>query len=75
MADDLQDFLEKQSVIIDTLKRVLINFKKLPKTNVTLTKTRTHLADLQKYWKILDLHAKISRAAKAEDRKKLPSFA
>jgi hypothetical protein len=40
-----------------------------------LRKTRTHLADLQKYWeKILDLHAKISHAAKAEDRKKLPYF-
>jgi len=75
MADDLQDFLEKQGVIIDTLKRVLINFKKLPKTNVTLTTARTRLANLQKYWeKILDLHAKINRAAKAEDRKKLPYF-
>jgi hypothetical protein len=75
MADDLQDFLEKQGVIIDTLKCVIINFKKLPKTNVTLTKMRTRLADLQKYWeKILDLHAKISRAAKAEDRKKLHYF-
>jgi hypothetical protein len=75
MADDLQDYLEKQGIIITTLKRIIINFKKLPKANITLTKTRTRLADLQKYWeKILDLHAKISRATKAEDRKKLPYF-
>jgi hypothetical protein len=42
MADDLQDFLEKQGIVIDTLKHVIINCKKLPKANVTLTKTREH---------------------------------
>ncbi|KAH0945581.1 hypothetical protein HN011_004124 [Eciton burchellii] len=75
MADDLDDLLEKQATVIDTLKRVLINYKKLPKVNVTLIKTRSRLVDLQKYWeKVQDLHAKIRRASKAEDRKKLPYF-
>jgi len=72
MAEDLRDLLEKQGIAI---KRVIINYKKLSKANVTLTKTKSRLADLQKYWEKLQcLHAKIRRAATAEDRKKLPYF-
>jgi len=75
MAEDLRDFLEKQGIAIVAIKRVIINYKKLSKANVTLTKTRSHLADLQKYWeKVQSLHAKIKRAATTEDRKKLPYF-
>jgi len=58
----------------DAIKRVIINYKKLSKANVTLTKARSRLADLQKYWeKVQSLHARINRAT-AEDRKKLPYF-
>ncbi|KAH0944391.1 hypothetical protein HN011_008228 [Eciton burchellii] len=75
MAEDLRDFLQKQGISIDAIKRVIINYKKLSKANVTLTKTRSRLADLQKYWeKLQSLHARIRRAATAEDRKKLPYF-
>jgi len=74
MAEDLRDFLEKQGIAIDAIKRVIINYKKLSKANVTLTKTKSRLADL-KYWEKLQcLHARIRRAATAEDRKKLPYF-
>jgi DNA-binding transcriptional MerR regulator len=75
MAEDLCDFLQKQGISIDAIKRVIINYKKLSKANVTLTKTRSRLADLQKYWeKLQSFHARIRRAATAEDRKKLPYF-
>jgi predicted ribosome quality control (RQC) complex YloA/Tae2 family protein len=68
MAEDLHDFLENQAITIDAIKRVIINYKKLSKANVTLRKTRSRLADLQKYWeKVQRLHARINRAATAEE--------
>jgi sporulation protein YlmC with PRC-barrel domain len=57
----------------DWIKRVMINYKKLSKTSVTLPRTRARLADLEKYWeKVQQLHDKIIVAAMTEDRKKLP---
>jgi hypothetical protein len=73
MAEDLRNFLENQNIVIDVIKRIITNHKKLPEANVMLTKTRSHLADLQKHWeKVQSLHARINLAATAEDRKKLP---
>ncbi|KAH0944393.1 hypothetical protein HN011_004898, partial [Eciton burchellii] len=75
MADDLDDLLGKQDTVIDTFKGVIINYKKLPKAHVTLIKMKSRLADLQKYWeKVQELHARIRRASKTEDRKKQPYF-
>ncbi|KAH0944380.1 hypothetical protein HN011_011445 [Eciton burchellii] len=75
MAEDLNSFLENQNIVINVIKRLIINYKKLPKANVILTKMRSRLADLQKHWeKVQSLHAKINLAATAEDRKKLPYF-
>jgi hypothetical protein len=51
------------------------NYKKLPKANATLTKTRTRLADLIKCWeKVQQLHDKITIAATAKDWKELSYF-
>jgi len=44
MAEDLNSFLENQNIVINVIKRLIINYKKLP--NVILTKTRSRLADL-----------------------------
>jgi Tol biopolymer transport system component len=75
MAEDLYDFLEEQNTTINAIKRVITNYKKLSKVNITLSKTKSRLADLEKYWeKVQRLHARIKRAATAEDRKKLPYF-
>jgi hypothetical protein len=46
MTEDLHNFLENQNIAINAIKRVIINYKKLSKANVTLTKTRSRLADL-----------------------------
>jgi hypothetical protein len=68
MAEDLSSFLENQNIIINVIKRLITNYKKLPKANVTLIKTRAHLTDLQKHWeKVQSLDAKINLAATAED--------
>jgi hypothetical protein len=69
MAEDLNNFLENQNIVINVIKRLIINYKK-PKANITLTTTRSRLADLQKHWeKMQGLHAKINLAATAGDRK------
>jgi hypothetical protein len=74
MAGDLHIFITAQTNAIGRIKRVIVNYKKLSKANVMLTKTRT-LADLEKCWeKVQQLHDKITVAATAEDRKKLSYF-
>jgi hypothetical protein len=48
MDEDLHKVISAQANVIGRIKRVIVNYKKLPKANVTLTKTRTRLADLEK---------------------------
>ena len=68
MAPNLSSLLTEQRIQIEQLKRVLINFKKLPKANLTLPKTEGRLANLEKLWeKCESLHVRISQTATQEE--------
>jgi sirohydrochlorin ferrochelatase len=75
MAEDLRNFLMDQNTTMIAIKRTITNYKKLPKVNVTLSKTRSCLSDLRKLWeKAHHLHTRISLATLTEERKKLSYF-
>ncbi|KAH0947134.1 hypothetical protein HN011_005606 [Eciton burchellii] len=74
MADDLHGFLEEQNTTIHAIKRIIPNYKKLSKVNITLPRTKARLADLQKLWEKAHRLHRISRAATTEETKKLPYF-
>jgi hypothetical protein len=78
MSEDLRNFLVDQAITISLIKRVIINYKKFPKTSVTFKRTRAHLSDLKTLWLGFDkaqyFHSRIILAATAEDRKKLFYF-
>jgi hypothetical protein len=76
MADDLHDFLEEQNTTIHAIKRIIPNYKKLSKVNITLSRTRSRLFDLQKLWEKAYrlVNSRISRAASTKERKKLLYF-
>ncbi|XP_029165899.1 uncharacterized protein LOC114936760 [Nylanderia fulva] len=75
MSDNLLSLLVDQSNQLVRIKRILINFKKLSKTNVTLPKIKGRLADLKGYWeKVQLLHTRISLAATKEEMESLPYF-
>jgi len=75
MLEDLRRLLVDQTVALRLIKRVIINYEKLPKASVTLDETRTRLTDLKTLWeKARRLHASIILAATAEERKTLPYF-
>jgi len=66
--------LEEANATID-IKKILINYKKLSKANISLAKTKSHLAELQALWKeVRYRHNDITFVATAEDRKKLSYF-
>jgi shikimate kinase len=70
MAEDLRNFLVNQNTTFILIKRTIINYKKLPKTSVTLPKTRTRLSDLKKLWKKAQhLYSSITLATMAKDKK------
>jgi len=75
MSDDLYKLLMAQTNAVHRIRRIILNYKNLLKANVTLTKTKTHVTDLQKCWKeIQQLHKKITVAATPQDRKELSYF-
>jgi len=70
MSEDLnRKLIAEQTTIFGVIKGVIINDKKLPKTSVTLQRTRARLSDLQMLWKearLLD--SRITFAAAVEDK-------
>jgi hypothetical protein len=50
MVKDLRKLITEQTNTVGLIKRVIINYKKLPKASVTLQRTRARLSDLQ-LWK------------------------
>ncbi|XP_024875075.1 uncharacterized protein LOC112456632 [Temnothorax curvispinosus] len=69
MSRDLTNLLIAQGEAIATLKRSLINFKKLPKAQVTLLKTKGRLTNLEGLWKeVQALHVQILQTATAEEK-------
>lgn len=75
MSDDLRLLLTEQTTTINLIKRVIINYKKLPKANITLSKTKGRLEDLKTHWeKAQRLHCRISHLATADDCNTLSYF-
>ncbi|XP_024888361.1 uncharacterized protein LOC112465164 [Temnothorax curvispinosus] len=75
MSQDLTNLLIAQGEAITTLKRSLINFKKLPKAQVSLPKTKERLTNLEGLWKkVQALHVQILQTATAEETKSTPHF-
>lgn len=50
MADDLQDLIVEQSAVVASIKRVLVNFKKMGKANVTQYRAKIRLDHLETLW-------------------------
>ncbi|KMQ87692.1 hypothetical protein RF55_12949 [Lasius niger] len=75
MSEDLKRLQVEQATAIDLLKQTLINFKKLPKTSVTLSRSTGRLSDLRETWsKIQELHNKICLLVTEEEKKTLSYF-
>lgn len=75
MSEDLKRLQVEQATAIDLLKQTLINFKKLPKTSVTLSRPTGRLSDLRETWsKIQELHNKICLLVTEEEKKTLSYF-
>lgn len=75
MSDEVRQLLVDQANATALIKRVLVNFKKLPKANVTLPRTKGRLLDLKDLWnKVQQLHNRLCLLATAEDRKVIPYF-
>ncbi|XP_029177615.1 uncharacterized protein LOC114945521 [Nylanderia fulva] len=70
MSSDLQELLVEQSATIASIKRVLSNFKKLGKANVTLYKTKNRLEGLETLWeKCQQLNVRLLLAASPEEQR------
>lgn len=69
MADDLQDLFVEQSTTIASIKRVILNFKKIGKANITLYKAKNRVKDLETLWeKCQRLNVRLLQVATAKDR-------
>ncbi|KAH0944532.1 hypothetical protein HN011_003265, partial [Eciton burchellii] len=72
MTDSLHKHILGQANATIDIKRILINYKKLSKANISLAKTKSRLAELQALWKeVRYRHNDITFVAIAEDQKKL----
>ncbi|XP_029172969.1 uncharacterized protein LOC114941935 [Nylanderia fulva] len=72
---ELRNLLISQVETIDSIKRVLVNFKKLAKANVTLAKTQRRLATLETLWtSCRGLHVKLLQATTSEEQKTVSYF-
>lgn len=75
METTLKNLLIEQTIQFHQLKRVLINFKKLSKANLTLPKTEGRLTDLEKLWEKCEaLHVRISQTVTEEEMESIPYF-
>lgn len=73
MSQDLHHLLIKQELTIKSIKRVLVNYKKLSKPNISLSKTKGRLSNLEDLW--ATLHVRLMQTATAEEQKTTPYFA
>ncbi|XP_029172980.1 uncharacterized protein LOC114941946 [Nylanderia fulva] len=72
---ELRNLLISQVEIIDSIKRVFVNFKKLAKANVTLAKTQGRLATLETLWtSCRGLHVKLLQVTTLEVQKTVSYF-
>jgi len=75
MSSDLRNLLIEQNAAIDSLKRVLVNFRKLAKANVTLPRAQSRLHSLEQIWTTCrDLHVKFLQLTSMEEQRSIPYF-
>jgi hypothetical protein len=75
MTDSLRNLILEETNTTSDIKRILINYRKLAKVNITLAKTKSRLTELQALWKeVRYRHNDITFVATAEYRKTLPYF-
>ncbi|XP_029160333.1 uncharacterized protein LOC114932333 [Nylanderia fulva] len=72
---EAKDLLIAQIDTIAQLKRVIVNFKKLAKANVTLPRTQGRLDELTSLWaSCRELHVKLLQSTTPEEKKTLAYF-
>ena len=72
---EVRNLLIAQAETIDSLKRVLVNFKKLAKANITLSKTQGRLETLQELWtSCRAMHVKLLQSTTPEEQKTMSYF-
>lgn len=76
MSQDLRNLLIEQELTIKSIKRVLVNYKKLSKQNITLSKTKGRLSNLEELWKKCQaLHVRLMQTATTEEQRSTQYFA
>lgn len=69
MPDKVDSAIAEQIIAIDLLQKILINYKKLPKANVNLPRTRGRKEQLDTLWNdCRRLHARIVVLVNPEDK-------
>src|SRR5436190_18949375 len=72
---EVKNLLIAQIDTIAQVKRVLVNFKKLAKANVTLPRTQRRLDELQSLWaSCRELHVKLLQSTTPEEQNTLSYF-
>lgn len=75
MSNDIPDLLVELSTTIASIRRVLPNFKKIGKDNVTIHRAKKRLEMLEKLWeKYQQLNVRILQVATDEEQISLPYF-
>lgn len=76
MSKESRAVLIEQNATINSIQRVLINFKKLTKAQITLYKTKGRLSNLETLWKrCQNLHVQLLQMVTPEEEKSLPYLA
>ncbi|XP_046145628.1 uncharacterized protein LOC114881980 [Osmia bicornis bicornis] len=75
MAERVEGLLIQQITSIAAIQRVIVNYKKLPKAQVTLAKARNRKEHLEKLWDgSRQTHKLLLQSTKAEDQKSISYF-
>jgi len=76
MSTQLKQLLRIQHYLLDWIAKVIINYKKLSKENITYIHTKKRQDDLEKKWEEANrLRVEIDMEATEENRKTIPYFA
>ncbi|XP_076299895.1 uncharacterized protein LOC143218550 [Lasioglossum baleicum] len=75
MTDTSESLLIQQDTAIAAIKRVIVNYKKMAKPQITLVKVKSRLDQLEKLWiECRQTHSRLLLVTKAEDQKTIPYF-
>jgi len=75
MSSALRNLLIEQNAAIDSLKRVLVNFRKLAKANITLLRAQSRFHSLEQILTTCrDLYVKLLQLITTEEQRSIPYF-